>query len=159
MLQGISKKLHDRPKGKWAEELTTVVWLHNTSESRATKFTPFKLRFREEAVLPEELSHQSPRLIFPNLEEEAVTKDLAETIRCEAVNNICSYQVETIHRRDKKVNPHQISTGDMVLIRKQNTILAGKLQTKWLGPFTVTTSNRPGSFHLQNSEGNPIKHT
>jgi hypothetical protein len=55
ILQGISKKLHDIPKGKWAKELTNVVWSHNTFESRATKFTPFKLMFAEEEGLPEEL--------------------------------------------------------------------------------------------------------
>ena len=40
ILHGMSRRLHDRPKGKWAEELTSVIWSHNTSESRATKFTP-----------------------------------------------------------------------------------------------------------------------
>jgi hypothetical protein len=64
ILQGISKKLHGRPKGKWAKELTSVIWSHNTSELRATKFTPFKLLFGEEAILPKELSHKSPRLTF-----------------------------------------------------------------------------------------------
>ena len=62
ILQGISKRLQGRPKGKWAEELTSVVWSHNTSESRATKFTPFKLLFGEEAVLPDELTYKSPRV-------------------------------------------------------------------------------------------------
>jgi len=52
ILQGILRRLHGRPKGKWAEELTSVIWSHNTSELRATKFTPFKLLFGEEAILP-----------------------------------------------------------------------------------------------------------
>jgi transposase InsO family protein len=64
ILQGISRRLHGRPKGKWAEELTSIIWSHNTSESRATKFTPFKLLFGEEDVLPEEIIHKSPRATF-----------------------------------------------------------------------------------------------
>jgi len=64
ILQGISRRLHGRPKGKWEEELTLVIWSHNTSESRATKFTPFKLLFEEEAVLLEEVTHKSPRVTF-----------------------------------------------------------------------------------------------
>jgi len=59
ILQGISKRVHGRPKGKWAEDLTSVILSH-TSESRATKFTPFKLLFGEEDVLLEELTHKSP---------------------------------------------------------------------------------------------------
>ena len=45
------EKLSRLPKGKWPEELIVVVWSHNISESRATKFTPFILLFGEEAIL------------------------------------------------------------------------------------------------------------
>ena len=32
ILQGISRRLHGKPKSKWAEELTSVIWSHNTFE-------------------------------------------------------------------------------------------------------------------------------
>jgi hypothetical protein len=38
----IKKILEDQPKGKWVDELSRVVWSHNTSICRATKFIPFK---------------------------------------------------------------------------------------------------------------------
>ena len=62
ILQGISRRLHGRPKGKWVEELASAIWSHNTNESRATKFTPLKLLFGEEAVLLEEITYKSPRV-------------------------------------------------------------------------------------------------
>jgi hypothetical protein len=153
ILQGISRRLHGRPKGKWAEELTSVIWSHNTSKSRATKFTPFKLLFSEEAVLPKEITHKSPRVTLVkdrphSQDEEQLTKDLAEEFRCQAVNNLRIYQDETTRWRNKKVNPHQINSGDMVLIRKQNAKMVGKLQPKWLGPYLATQSTRPGAFTL-----------
>jgi hypothetical protein len=49
--------------------------------------------------------------------------------------------------------------GDLVLIRKQNAKMAGKLQPKWSGPYAITKTIRPGSFHLQDSEGNKLPHT
>jgi len=52
---GIKKNITELPKGKWADELQRVIWSHNTTESRATKFTPFKLLYGEEAVTPEEI--------------------------------------------------------------------------------------------------------
>jgi hypothetical protein len=48
----ISKTLFNLCKGKWIEELPKVVWSHNTTVSRAIGFTPFKLLYGEEAMLP-----------------------------------------------------------------------------------------------------------
>jgi hypothetical protein len=42
-------------------ELSRVVWSHNTSICRATKFTPFKLLYGEEPVTPEEIKLFSAR--------------------------------------------------------------------------------------------------
>jgi hypothetical protein len=82
--------------------------------------------------------HKSPRITFAKdatitEDEEKLTKDLAEELRYQAVNNLRLYQAETTRWRDKKVNPRQINLEDMVLIRKQNAKMVGKLQPKWLG--------------------------
>ena len=58
---GIKKNITELPKGKWIDELPRVIWSHNTTESRATKFTPFKLLFGEEAVTLEEIKLKSWR--------------------------------------------------------------------------------------------------
>jgi hypothetical protein len=52
ILLGITNSLIGLSKGKWTEELIKVVWNHNTSTSRFTGFTLFKLLFREEDVTP-----------------------------------------------------------------------------------------------------------
>jgi hypothetical protein len=54
----------------------------------------------------------------PTQDEEQLTKYLAEELRCQVVNNLRIYQNVTIQWKNKKVNPHQIDSGDMVLIRK-----------------------------------------
>ena len=58
ILQGISRRLHGRPKGKWAEELTSVIWSHNNSESRATKFTPLQTPLRRRIRPPRRAQSQ-----------------------------------------------------------------------------------------------------
>jgi hypothetical protein len=57
----VSKTLFNLHKGKWVEELSKVVWSHNTIASRTTSFTPFKLLYGEEAMLLEEIKHESLR--------------------------------------------------------------------------------------------------
>ena len=66
----IAKTLFNLRKGKWAEELPRVVWSHNTIASRTIGFTPFKLLYGEEAMLPEEARHQSLRVIKQALAED-----------------------------------------------------------------------------------------
>ena len=57
IFSAIAKTLFNLRKGKWVEELPRVVWSHNTTTSRTTGFTPFKLLYGEEAMLPEEARH------------------------------------------------------------------------------------------------------
>jgi hypothetical protein len=80
-------------KGKWAEELPSVVWSHNTSVSRATNCMPFKLLYGEEPVTPEEIKHQSTRTRSEATYSpiEAESKDLVEPERMKAVENLQSY--------------------------------------------------------------------
>jgi hypothetical protein len=63
ILLGITKSLVGLPKGKWTEELIKVVWNHNTSVSRSTGFTLFKLLFGDKVVTLEEVKLGSPRVI------------------------------------------------------------------------------------------------
>jgi hypothetical protein len=63
ILLGITKSLVGLLKAKWTEELVKVVWNQNTSISRSTGFTPFKLLFGDELVTTEEIKLGSARVI------------------------------------------------------------------------------------------------
>jgi transposase InsO family protein len=63
ILTGIMKSIFNQPRGKWPEELIKVVWSHNTTVSRSTGFTPFKLLFGDEAITSEEAKAGSIRTI------------------------------------------------------------------------------------------------
>ena len=52
-----------------------------------------------------------------------------------------------------------IKHGDLVLRRKSNAQLVGKLQPKWEGPYTAMAAGRPGSFYVTDSEGVMTTHT
>jgi hypothetical protein len=54
IMTGIMKLIFNQPRGKWLDELIKVAWSHNTTVSRSTGFTPFKLMFGDEAMTPEE---------------------------------------------------------------------------------------------------------
>jgi transposase InsO family protein len=99
IMTGIMKLIFNQPRGKWLDELIKVVWSHNTTISRSTGFTPFKLLFVNEAITPEEAKAGSIRKVAL-VEDEAdysVAKDAIEGIRLQAVETINKYQAETIN--------------------------------------------------------------
>jgi hypothetical protein len=152
------KLIFNQPRGKWPDELIKVVWSHNTTMSRSTGFTPFKLLFGDEVITPEEAKAGSIRTVAA-AEDEAdysMAKDVIEGIRLQAVENINKYQAETIKWHDRKVRLKNIRAGHLVLRRVANLDTVGKLQLKWEGPFLVVSSSRPGSYKLKDMDGNNI---
>jgi hypothetical protein len=67
-----------------------AVCSHNTMVCRATNFTPFRLLFRAEAILPKEIKHQSLRITAeaPPCPNEVEEKDLLESDRLKAITNL-----------------------------------------------------------------------
>jgi hypothetical protein len=63
IFEAIKKILEGEKKGKWVEVVPRAVLSHNTTICGATNFTPFRLLFRAEVVLPKEIKHQSLRTI------------------------------------------------------------------------------------------------
>jgi hypothetical protein len=131
IMTGIMKLIFNQPRGKWPDELIKVVWSHNTTISRSTGFTPFKLLFGDEVITPEEAKAGSIRTTA-SVEDEAddhVAKDIIEGTRLQAVN-INKYQAEIIKWHDRKVRLKNIKPGHLVLRRVSNTDTVGKLQLK-----------------------------
>ena len=51
ILDGIKKRL-EKAKGKWVEELPSVLWAHRTTLRRSTRETPFALSFGTQPIIP-----------------------------------------------------------------------------------------------------------
>ena len=95
---GIKKNITELLKGKWVDELPRVVWSHNTTESRDTKFTAFKLLFGEEAVTLEEIKLKSWRTTegADTIEEDLKPSiDTIEVGKIQVAINLGKYQEET----------------------------------------------------------------
>jgi hypothetical protein len=58
-----------------------VIWSHNTTVCIATNFTSCRLLFGAEAVLPEEIKHQSLHTTTPPCPTEAKDKDVLQSDR------------------------------------------------------------------------------
>jgi hypothetical protein len=108
-----------RKKGKWADLLPEAVWALNTTECRATGFTPFRLLYGSEAMSPQEIKHGSPRTVLSAVPDvdEPTSKDLIDGDRVFALQALNKYQAQTKAWRDHAVIPREFSEGDLVLVR------------------------------------------
>jgi hypothetical protein len=79
----IMKLIFNQPRGKWPDELIKVVWSHNTTVSRSTGFTPFKLLFGDEAITLEGAKTGSIRTTASAEDgaDSQITKDTIEGTR------------------------------------------------------------------------------
>jgi hypothetical protein len=89
---GIKRNITDLPKSKWAEELPRVIWSHNTTTSRTTQFSPFKLLYGEEAMLPEELCLGTWRNTPSGDEDLKASVQNIKKVRLQAATNLSAYQ-------------------------------------------------------------------
>jgi hypothetical protein len=115
--------LLDDKKGKWPDLLPEVVWALNTTECRATEFTPFCLLYGSEAMTPQEIKHGSPRTsasAVPDV-DEPTSKDLIDGDRVFALQALDKYQAQTKAWRDQAVIPREFSEGDLILVHTART--------------------------------------
>ncbi|KAL5537805.1 hypothetical protein UlMin_046133 [Ulmus minor] len=63
------RKRLENAKGKWADELSGVLWSYRTTSKNLTGATPFSLAFGTEAVIPAEISIPTARSQFATQEE------------------------------------------------------------------------------------------
>jgi ribonuclease HI len=93
IMEAIKKRLEGSAKGKWPEDLLSVLWALRTTVVRSTGMTPFRLVYGDEAMTPSEVGAHSPRMIFDQKDEEGreITLEMLDEIRVEALEKMASY--------------------------------------------------------------------
>ena len=118
ILKGIKKRLEEA-KGRWVEELPTILWTFRTTPQSSTGETPFSLTYGVEAVIPLEV--RLPTLRSEQYDREnnelmlARDMDLAQERRDLAMIRLASYQGDLKKKYGRSVNAWSLAPGDMVL--------------------------------------------
>jgi hypothetical protein len=161
IFSAIKKRLLNDKKNKWANQLPEVVWALNTTECRATGFTPFRLMYGSEAMMLQELKHGSPRTnksVVPEV-DEPTSKDLIDGDRVLALQALNKYQVQTKAWHDNSVIPREFNEGDLVLVRTTRTESRGKLEPKWEGSYIVKAKASPSAYRIATSSDEDLEHS
>ena len=82
-----------------------------------------------------------------------------EEWREKAYHSAKLYKERTKRWHDHRIKPKEFRTGDRVLLFNSKVKLfgAGKLRSKWKGPYTVVDTSEHGAITIQDDEGNVFK--
>jgi ribonuclease HI/transposase InsO family protein len=163
ILQGLKRRIFDRLNKsgrKWLQELPAVVWSLRTTPSRATGFTPFFLVYGAEAVLPTDLEYGSPRVggydEGTNQRAREDSLDQLDEARTVALMHSARYQQALRRYQAWKIWRRDFNEGDLVLRLRQDNRGRHKLLPPWEGPYVVVKVLKPGTYKLDNEDGEEL---
>ncbi|KAJ9560302.1 hypothetical protein OSB04_005462 [Centaurea solstitialis] len=148
-------------KGRWVEELPSVLWENRTTPRTSTGQTPFSLVYGCEAVLP--IESQLPIARHRTMDQNVINLyydlDALEELREKAFQKMALQKAMVERHFNKKVKAKIFQVGDYVLRQVfQNTqeLNAGKLSIKWEGPYIISKIIGNGAYKLTTIEGKEI---
>ncbi|KAJ9542340.1 LOW QUALITY PROTEIN: hypothetical protein OSB04_028846 [Centaurea solstitialis] len=157
IIKSIRKRLKGA-KGKWVEELPSVLWANRTTPRTSTGQTPYSLVYGCEAVLPIEAQiHVARNRTFDqNAINLSYDLDALEELRENALRTMAAQKGLVERHFNKKVKAKIFQVGDYLLQHVfQNTHEpnAGKLSIKWEGPYVISKVIGNGAYQLTTMEG------
>jgi hypothetical protein len=120
LIKLIKKKIEDNPK-RWHEVLSEALWAHRISKHSATKVTPFKLVYGQEAVLPIEVNLDALRIARQNelsaIDYHNLMLDWLDKVsdeRIKALGEIERDKLRVVGADNKKVKEKSFQVADLV---------------------------------------------
>ncbi|KAJ9562122.1 hypothetical protein OSB04_007282 [Centaurea solstitialis] len=160
IINSIRKRLKEA-KGRWVEELPSVLWANRTTSRTSTGQTPFSLVYGCEAILP--IESQLPIARHRTMDQNVINLyydlDALEELREKAFQKMALQKAMVERHFNKRVKAKIFQVGDYVLQQVfQNTqeIKAGKLSIKWEGPYIISKIIGNGAYKLTTIKGKEI---
>ena len=123
------------------------------------------MTYGNEAVVPVEIGLTTLRTSTyndqQNEEQLRLNLDLINEVRETAKARMKRYQEKMARYYNSKVKPRQFSIGNLVLRRvtlATKDPFQGKLGPNWEGPYKVIEIQRPGNYHLEDTNGRRLPH-
>ena len=162
LVRSLGKVVND-DQDNWDDQIDMVLMGYRASRQASTKYSPYFMLFQTQMRLPMDAE------MMPVDDVEDIEDSIEERIHAllqgragiftEAERNIKAAQKVQKEHYDEKHQPQHIEPGTEVLLEntKQKQRKGGKLDPKWLGPYTVNRDLGKGVYELQNSHGKVLK--
>ncbi|MGQ3285766.1 RNase H-like domain-containing protein [Bosea sp. (in: a-proteobacteria)] len=167
LVKALAKWCHD-DQTKWPDRLKYAIWADRITVRRSTGFTPFRLIYGREAILPIELEYSSWKSIdwkYPMTTEELLEcrmkqlayheediNQAADKLKRERITNKLYYDAR------KNLRKKPLQKGDIVLIHESQLLkqFSHKLDDRWRGPYRILQKYENGSYQVQELDGSML---
>jgi hypothetical protein len=149
----------------WDLKIHHVVWVYNITYKIAIGYSPFRLTYGMEALLPIELEvmtlHTITTMRLPLDESQhhrLLQLNELNELQLRAHQSIEIMQAQQKKAFDKKVKKKEFKEGDLVMMfdARHHRKAYKKLLPKWFGPFVIKkVFANNGSYELENVNGSP----
>jgi hypothetical protein len=151
-------------KTSWHIMLFSALWTYRTSVKSAIGFTPFRLVYGVEAILPIECEIPSLKLVVELLPNTSAEEEhLLYLMRLDKTRHDATLVIEAQKKHvktqyDKHVKPRIFSKVDLVILYEQDRDMlgAGKFDAMWRGPYIVRRVLEKGDYELVDYDGIPL---
>ncbi|KAK1602530.1 hypothetical protein QYE76_017961, partial [Lolium multiflorum] len=144
-IKSILGKTVNKSRKNWASKLKEALWAYRTAYKNPMGMSPYKMVYGKACHLPLELEHKAYWAVRelnkdPKLAGNKRLLQLSslDEWRSEAYENAKLFKEKVKKWHDRRIIKREFNIGDKVLLyRSRLRFFAGKLLSKWEGPYVV----------------------